>query len=529
MHRSGTSAAARVVNLLGVPLGDAADRMPPDPSNPAGHWESASLSAWNDQVLEALGGSWVAPPVIDNGVWTTTRIKQLRRQALARFRTVHATESWVWKDPRNCLTLPFWRPVLSPRPTVLLVFRDPLEVAASLSTRNGCSPLYGLALWERYLRAALRNAEGLPIFVLGYAQLLADPGGVAERLREFLGGAGVAPDADRLDAIRGFIDQTLRRARAEPDGIAMSPAQAELARRIEALAGPHERLAAPELPDETPHTEAMLDAKREPERRAREFERDLRQLEARTREVDRFAEARAAELARARPYASELEARLAQQGEELERAGTYARELEGRLARQGEELKRAAAYARELEQRLALQGDELARAAPYARELESRLAQHDAELAELRALAEGQAEALGLRMAEMEALGAALAERSALAARHLLESRNQRAELDRLGKWIDELGQRNDALGGQHNDLGRQHEALNRQHEELGTRNEALRAKVAELEQRNRALNERSWTVAARSVLIRGLPLGSRRRAACEALLGTLAAMRRSR
>ena len=456
MHRSGTSAAARVVNLLGVPLGAAADQMPPDSSNPAGHWESASISAWNDQVLEALGGSWLAPPVIDNGVWTKTEIKRLQPEALARFRTVHATEAWVWKDPRNCLTLPFWRPVLSPRPMIVLVFRDPLEVAASLCTRNGCAPLYGLALWERYVRAALRNAEGLPTFVLGYAQLLADPGGVAERLREFLGWAGLAPDADRLDAIRGFIDQTLHRARADHDGIAMSPAQAELARRLEALAGPHERLAAAVLPDETPHTEAMLGAKREPERRAREFERGLRQLEARTRDVERFAEAGAVEMARARPYARELEARLARQGEELERAGTYARELE---------------------QRLAQQSDELARAAPYARDLESRLAQHDAELAELRTLAEGQAEALGLRMAEVEALGAALAERSALAARHLLESRNLRAELG----------------------------------------------------QRSHVLSVRSWTVATRSVLVRGLPLGSRRRAACDALLGTLAAMRRVR
>ena len=43
------------------------------------------------------------------------------------------------------------------------------------------------------------------------------------------------------------------------------------------------------------------------------------------------------------------------------------------------------------------------------------------------------------------------------------------------------------------------------------------------------ATGARSCTLAARSVLVRPLPLGSRRRAACDARLGTLAVMRRIR
>ena len=42
MHRSGTSALTRVLNLLGVALGD--DLMPPGPDNPLGFWEHQALA-----------------------------------------------------------------------------------------------------------------------------------------------------------------------------------------------------------------------------------------------------------------------------------------------------------------------------------------------------------------------------------------------------------------------------------------------------------------------------------------------------
>ena len=43
MHRSGTSALARVVNLLGVSLGRTDDMMQPNEINPKGFWENQSL------------------------------------------------------------------------------------------------------------------------------------------------------------------------------------------------------------------------------------------------------------------------------------------------------------------------------------------------------------------------------------------------------------------------------------------------------------------------------------------------------
>jgi len=44
---------------------------------------------------------------------------------------------WAWKDPRLCLTLPFWLEVLDARPAMVVCLRNPLEIAASLAERNG--------------------------------------------------------------------------------------------------------------------------------------------------------------------------------------------------------------------------------------------------------------------------------------------------------------------------------------------------------------------------------------------------------
>src|SRR5215469_9555194 len=56
MHRSGTSAVTRVLNLLGVELGTGL--MAASPDNERGYWEHLGIVQEHDQLLEALGSSW---------------------------------------------------------------------------------------------------------------------------------------------------------------------------------------------------------------------------------------------------------------------------------------------------------------------------------------------------------------------------------------------------------------------------------------------------------------------------------------
>ncbi len=66
MHRSGTSAVTRVLNLLGADVGPAADLIA-EYDNPSGHWENKTLTACNDRILAAFGRSWDFPPWLTGG------------------------------------------------------------------------------------------------------------------------------------------------------------------------------------------------------------------------------------------------------------------------------------------------------------------------------------------------------------------------------------------------------------------------------------------------------------------------------
>src|SRR5262249_34877266 len=157
---SGTSAVARTVNLLGVALGEATDLMPASEDNPRGYWESSTLRLLNDELLERLGGTWSAPPRLEPGWESSTDLRVLSIRARLLFPSVFRTSAWVWKDPRNCLLLPFWVRTLGIRPVVILVHRNPLEIWRSLARRDAISKPMALALWERYTRVTLAHASG---------------------------------------------------------------------------------------------------------------------------------------------------------------------------------------------------------------------------------------------------------------------------------------------------------------------------------------------------------------------------------
>ena len=69
MHRSGTSAATRLINLLGIETCVASDLLPWARDNPRGHWESRSLNDFNDRILARLGCDWTLPGT----TWTAGR------------------------------------------------------------------------------------------------------------------------------------------------------------------------------------------------------------------------------------------------------------------------------------------------------------------------------------------------------------------------------------------------------------------------------------------------------------------------
>lgn len=246
MHRSGTSVLTRLVNLLGVPLCQPED-LYTQWDNPSGHWESKSLIDFNNRLLGLCGGNWRRPPRLNPGWTSRSEVAALVPEAQQVFSATHTGNEWVWKDPRTCLTLDFWRRAVGPT-AVMLVTRNPRAVALSLQRRDRFRLGNGLALWERYTRSALSAAEGLPLVVMRYEDVVADPAN------------GVAQLVDRFAAIglRLAGDETAARESVQAGGgqretpdIRLSRSQQELETLIAGLPSVTESFRIPALPRES--------------------------------------------------------------------------------------------------------------------------------------------------------------------------------------------------------------------------------------------------------------------------------------
>src|SRR6202008_1146188 len=98
MHRTGTSAVARTVNLLGADI--AGDLIEPGTDNIRGYWESKSVVQIHEQLLEDLGSSSGDPlPLPDD--WINTGFARLARERLAGLIESEFADSslFVVKDP----------------------------------------------------------------------------------------------------------------------------------------------------------------------------------------------------------------------------------------------------------------------------------------------------------------------------------------------------------------------------------------------------------------------------------------------
>lgn len=252
MHRSGTSALARVADAIGLPSGG--PDMGPAPDNPRGFFERRDVMKVNDSWLADLGGSWWAPPETTSTTWRTLDRQRLAadRSALGLFDPGQGP--WMVKDPRISLLMPLWdRLALQTLPAVLAI-RDPREVAGSLELRNGMSTRRALALWAAYVVEALGSAHGRAMLVVDYGTLLAHPSDAVSSLSEFIVSQcdGETP-VPSLDVLVGLVESGLNRNRG---AVAYGVSEAELADVMDIYAyvmkahlEPDVRLEAPDVPD----------------------------------------------------------------------------------------------------------------------------------------------------------------------------------------------------------------------------------------------------------------------------------------
>jgi hypothetical protein len=211
MHRSGTSLLARLLHAMGCYAGEEQDFQPPDVFNPGGYFEHKDVVALDEEMLAALGASWLDPERGDTERLTADDRNGFEHRARKIAKRFDSNGTWMMKDPRLAILFPVWRAALE-EPLCVLIWREPMAVARSLSQRDGFPLALGLALWEEYARAMLANTIGLPRVLVSYEELVSDPTGSAGRLHRSLVAAGAAdlhlPGDDQL---REIIDPTLDR------------------------------------------------------------------------------------------------------------------------------------------------------------------------------------------------------------------------------------------------------------------------------------------------------------------------------
>ncbi len=290
MHRSGTSALTRVINLHGAFLGS--ELLPPAPENDSGFWENRAIFALHERWLAELGRSWYdsrpLPPDWKDSAWGVAARADLSKLVGDEFGD--APLSCV-KDPRLCQFLELWLDVLAAKGVaakVVLPVRHPAEVAESLYQRNAFPRSLSVALWVKSVAEALRATRAVPCCIVSYDGLLADwratigmiardlsirwpvpSDAVADQVDRFLDLGKkhhearlqhrVAPEVDALYAhlldVAAGGDAGALRARVDSDAVASmadAPLHREYAEMIEKLQATAEAAPAPPAPAGSP-------------------------------------------------------------------------------------------------------------------------------------------------------------------------------------------------------------------------------------------------------------------------------------
>ena len=171
MHRSGTSIIGGLMNKMGLKTGGPLIR--PWKDNEKGFFERIDVVVQNDAIMkkqfvdyaqgtyryDALKG---LKDVLDNFEKSTGAFFAEGRQAL-KFLNSPSSYPWMLKDPRLCITLRTWIPLLNFVPAVLFTYRHPMDVSMSMHKRETehFRVQRGLKLWYIYNKRAILQSQVL--------------------------------------------------------------------------------------------------------------------------------------------------------------------------------------------------------------------------------------------------------------------------------------------------------------------------------------------------------------------------------
>jgi hypothetical protein len=219
MHRSGTSIIGGLMSEMGLKTGG--PLIAPAIDNEKGFFERIDVVLQNDVFMKHQQ-IWYASNVEKYDhlqglklVFENDGIEFAREGKKAlNFLNNPLNYPYMLKDPRLCITLRTWLPLLTSLPAILFTYRHPLDVALSLSKREQehFHIVRGLKLWYIYNRRAIEQSNDLCRVVASHKSIMTDPVAQLDRIyTELREECGVnVPNKVSETIIKSFIDIRLQ-------------------------------------------------------------------------------------------------------------------------------------------------------------------------------------------------------------------------------------------------------------------------------------------------------------------------------
>jgi len=202
MHRSGSSLLSQVLWRNGVSIGE--NLVGKSTYNPDGHFEDRFVVQTNKKILIHFGGTWDRPPDLPEDWLNDPYVRKLCRCASDyRSKVIEGNRLFLFKDPRTCLLIPFWKAAFG-QMLFVVIFRHPDSVVRSILKRNrewmapsrfwwrwarelyhrwqgACETLVPIdeeqarRLWTFYNEQIVKHAKGRDTVAISYEQLLSKP------------------------------------------------------------------------------------------------------------------------------------------------------------------------------------------------------------------------------------------------------------------------------------------------------------------------------------------------------------------
>jgi hypothetical protein len=212
MHRSGTSAVAGVLSLLGAGFGK--DMIGPSHDNKKGFFENNNISRTNDLIMQSLGSPWDSLTPFPGDWWKNSSSVPFNRR-LTDIVNNEFEDEFVFaiKDPRICRLLPLWKDVLESLEiefSFIIPVRSPVEVAKSLQKRNNLTIEKSALLWTDYTLQAEFYSRGHERAIFPFDDLLISPERTLEYICDQCGFGSRETISESMGKIREFLEPGLK-------------------------------------------------------------------------------------------------------------------------------------------------------------------------------------------------------------------------------------------------------------------------------------------------------------------------------